>query len=286
MNSSKLKWILILLFLAVNLFFLYEYTNYSKVIESYTQEEIENAVSVLEKNNTPVEKTAIPKSKTTLPVLKFELNDTYREKAAKTLMSSSFAQFALPEGTGYSNDKESLTFFEGASFKYSNSGFENFDTDVLNNADEVEKSSHEKLLKSLCEKLFSASITTQNELSLKLLASCEKDGFIYLKACQTVNGTKIDMNSVEFVFQKETLVFAQGDMFFLTDISEFSADTLDVINVLFKTKKEEDTIVEINNLYFPVATENSSFYLTPSYRFVHESGKIQVRDATSGVQRY
>lgn len=286
MNSSKLKWILILLFLSVNLFFLYEYLTYSNVIESYTQNEIENAVQVLEKNNTPVEISAVPESKTTLPVLKLELDDAYREKAAKALMSSSFAQFALPDGTGYSNDKESLTFFEGASFRYSNSGFENYDENILENANGIESPSHEKLIKSLSEKLFSSSITVQNTLSLKLIKSCEKNNLIYLKAYQTVNGTEIDKNFIDFVFQKDTLVFAQGEMFFLTDISEFSADTLDVINVLFKTKKEEDTIIEINNLYFPVVTENSSFYLTPSYRFIHESGKVQVRDATSGVQRY
>lgn len=286
MNSSKLKWILILLFLAVNLFFLYEYETYSKVIECYTQEEIANAVSVLKKHNTPVEISAVPENKTTLPVLKLELNDTYREKAAKTLMSSSFAQFALPDGTGYSNDKETLTFFEGTSFRYSNSAFEDYNEDLLKNADGIEKPSHEKLLKALSEKLFSSSITTSRTFSLNLISSRERDGFIYLKTRQTIDGTEIDTNLTEFVFKNENLVFARGNMFFLTDVSEFSADTLDVINVLFKTEKDNDTIVEINNLYFPVVTENNSFYLTPSYRFVHESGKIQVRDATSGIQRY
>ncbi len=287
MNSSKLKWVLIAMFLAVNLFFLFEYKDYFEAISYYSEEEISNAVKVLEKNNTPVEISAIPRKKNTLPVLKLEINENYRGKVADAVMKSSYASFALPDGTGYSNDSETLVFFEGASFEYIYKSTDAIGEEIsaeLKNSSVIEDA--ERYITTLTEKFFASAITDTHKISLKAVSFLEKDGFQYLIARQMIDGVEIDNNTITATFKGKTLMRLEGNMFFSTSISEFNTDMLDPINVLFKTEKSDDKIVAVEELYFPVMTESGSFYLTPSYKFTHRGGDCHVWDATSGTQRY
>ncbi len=287
MNSSRLKWLLIIMFLAVNLFFLHEYKAYSESTGYYTEKELTSAVEVLSRHNTPIKASAIPKEKKTIPVLKLELDDNYREKAAKALMNASYTAFALPEGTGYSNSDETLMFFEGRRFKYAQVGFDGVDKEIEKKLDRVTDAKEcEKYVSRLFEAFFPSAITDTQRMSLTLLGSYKKDEYVYVRVSQLIDGVEIDGNEVVAVYKENELVGAEGTLFFSTPISEFDSDMLDAINVLFKTQKTDNEIVLVDLMYFPVSTETGSFYLTPSYRLVHQNGDVHVWDATSGVQRY
>lgn len=278
---------MIVFFFAVNIFFLTEYKSYYEAINFYSEEEIENAVKVLNENNSPVKSSAIPRKKISLNVLKLNINEEYMNKAAKAVMKSQNTSFALPNGTGYSNDDETLIFFEGCTFEYS------YKTTTAPNGDffkdcekNVSSDNAQRYIDMLRENFFTSAITDSNKISFNGISYREKDGLSYLKAYQTINDIRIDKNEIVAIFNGKTLMYLAGNMFFSTQTSQYKAETLDPINVLFNTKKGDEAITEIETIYFPVITESGSFYLTPSYKFVRENGKYDVWDATSGIQRY
>ncbi len=274
------------MFLAVNIFFFHEYNTYSKSIGYYSEEEITAAVSVLEKNHTPVEKSAIPKEKLSLKVLKLEFEGEWREKVAKSLMDSDFAAFALPEGTGYRNSEESLIFHEGRAFTYSRSDAQSPAPDTLDKLAPSNEKEFKKILSRLEKKLLSADITDTHKLSLSIVGAYKSGSSVFIKAQQLIDGKIIDKNEIIASFEDDTLLWLEGNLFFSPSIYEFSSDTLDTVNVLFKTPKSDNTIIKIEELYYPVATESGSFYLTPSLMFTHKNKETHVWDSTSGIQRY
>lgn len=287
MNSSKLKWLLIIIFLAVNIYFIYQYKTYSNAVENYTDREISATVDILKTKGVMLKKEVIPLKKNSGPVLKFEFNDALREKVAEQLMRGSFDSYVLPEGIGYTSENEKLLFYASQSFEYSSGTDASLDgKDYAKLSEEINTDGSEKYSRRLTERLFSQALTDTHKISLRIISFYSNTDEIYIKAQQLINGIPIDTSEVEALYCNSDFVHIRGNIFFSTDINSLEADSLDVINVLFNIPKSDFEIVKIEELYFPVTTDIGSVYLTPSYKLTYENGDYHVWDSTSCIQRY
>ncbi len=282
MNSSKLKWLLIIIFLAANIFFLHQYVTYSTDINNYTDREIVLASEILAESGSPISRSIIPKNKTTENVLKLEFSEQFHDVFAERVLFSDFASYVLPEGIAYSNDNETLLFTGEHSFIYSAS--KNVDPQktierlVLGASD---TSSNTKLVKKLSDKL-----GISKNVSLSLISSYEKDGYAYIIAKESINGFTIDSATVTALFFNDSIIHIDGTVFIPNKVSEFSSDALDVINLLFSIETQNSEIVDIEELYYPVTTDNGAVYLTPSFKITYANGSVHLWDSTSCIQRY
>ena len=170
MNSSKLKWLLIIIFLAVNVFFVFQYRSYSNSLSNYTDKEINTAVEILNESGTPIKKDAVPIDKTVEDVLKFEYSDEYTEKLAEYIMSEDFASYVLPDGINYSNDSETLIFRNETEFEYSVKTSDNSYTAYFDDLNENPNGEGiKKYIRKLSDKLFRQTVTDSFKITLKRL---------------------------------------------------------------------------------------------------------------------
>lgn len=287
MNSSRLKWLLIIIFLAVNVFFVFQYRSYLNSLSNYTDKEINTAVKILNESGTPIKKDAIPIDKTIEDVLKFEYSDEHTEKLAEHIMSEDFASYVLPDGINYSNDSETLIFRNETEFEYSVKTSDNRYTAYFDNLNENPNGEGiKKYIRKLSDKLFRQAVTDSFKITLKPVASLTKDETVIIKVQQVINSYPIDQSEIIAVFVSDKIVNIKGKLFYSSEISKLSADSLDHINVLFNVTGITDEIIEIEKIYFPVTTDSGTLYLTPSYMLTCKNGLKQVWDATSSVQRY
>ena len=286
MNSSKLKWFLIFIFLAANVYFLFQYNAYSTALEVYTDSEIESASKILSQNGITIDADTIPRKKTTEDVLKLIFDDSKQEDVARHIMNEKFASYVLPEGIAYTNNSESLIFYSDSTIEYT-VGAEfsisrKTDIQYLDLNDSNQKFSSKKLT----SKIFTQNFTDSYKMSFKILDAYTSDGKTYVTAIQQINGISIDQGEVTAVFTEDNVTYIKGKIYFSQNISQYSADSLDVINVLFNIESGKSKIAKIEEIYFPVTTDNGSVYLTPSYKLSYSNGEKHLWDATSCVQRY
>ncbi len=287
MNSSKLKWFLIVLFLAANVFFFIQYYNYSELLNNYTDKELDTAVEILNGRGVKIDRSVIPLTKTVAPVLKLEYSDDSTEEIAKHVMNGSFASYMLPSGVSYTNDSETLIFYDSHSFEYTVTNAS------IPNEEIIERLKSEKpsdkmrsYVKALLGKLFYQPLTAQHKITFKLLSSLEIESTVLIRVQQEINGTPIDRSEIIACFENDRLQFIKGNIFTSDETSSLNTDSLDIINLLFKIDANNNEIVMVDEVYYPVTTDNGSLYLTPSYMLTYGNGDVHVWDATSSSQRY
>ena len=287
MNSSKLKWLLITFFLAVNVFFFFQYKSYSSSLNYYTDEEIETAVKILNTHGTPIKKEAVPTNKTIADTLKLEYSEEHTEKIAEHILENSFVSYVLPDGINYSSDKEVLILRNGTEFEYT---YQNTQTDYSQLIEKLKDNTNghgiKKYITKLSEKLFRQSVTDSFKIKLSPIASYQNDNTTVIKVKQIINDYPIDQSEIIAIFVSGKIVRIEGKIFYSNDISRLSADSLDPINVLFNVSGISDEIISVEKIYFPVTTDSGALYLTPSYMLTCKNKEHHVWDATSSVQRY
>jgi len=281
-NSSKLKWFLIIIFLAANIFFIAQYKTYSTDVSNYTPREIELASEILSKGDSPVKADIIPKKKTTENVLRLEFDEHFHDDIAHSILSSDFASYVLPEGIAYTKGGETLLFTDEHTFVYT--AFS--DKDIQKTVESVIMSgktsaNSSKLLNSLTKK-----INLPSSVTLSLVSAREKSGYTYITANERVNGFTIDRAVVNALFHNGDIVYIDGTVFLPDKVSSFSSDALDIINLLFNIDTQGSEIMNIEELYYPVTTDGATVYLTPSFKITYKNGEVHLWDSTSAVQRY
>lgn len=287
MNSSKLKWLLIIFFLSVNIFFVFQYKSYSDALNNYTDKEISTAVEILNRSKTPIKKEAVPLNKTVEDVLKLEYSDEYTKEIAEYIMLDDFASYVLPEGISYSNENENLIFRNGTEFEYSVKDAKDNYSDLYEKLEENPSGNGiRKHLRKLSDRLFRQGVTDSFKITLSPISSYQNGDTVIIRACQIINSYTIDKSEITAVFVDDKIVAISGKTFYSNDISKLDADSLDPINALFNVSGIPDEIVLIEKIYFPVTTDGGVLYLTPSYKLTCKNGEHHVWDATSSVQRY
>lgn len=287
MNSSKLKWLLITIFLAVNLFFVFQYKSYSDSLNNYTDKEIKTAVEILNRSGTPIKKEAVPVNKTVEDVLKFEYSEEYTEEIASHIMLDDFASYVLPEGISYSNEKEKILFQNGTEFEYTLKSDKDDYSDLYEKLEDNPMGNGiKKYLRKLSDRLFRQAVTDSFKITLSPVSSYQIGDTVVIKTKQVINSYTIDQSEITAVFVADEIVSIEGEMFYSNNISKLSADSLDPINLLFNISGITDEIVFVEKIYFPVTTDAGALYLTPSYKLTCKNGEHHVWDATSSVQRY
>lgn len=284
MNSSKLKLLLIVMFLAINIFFVYQYKTYSDSDKLYSDSEMELAVKILAERGVVTDIGTLPEEKTVPSVLKLAISDTVYEKTAKSIMTSSFARYVIPNGVGYTNERETLSFYDEGTFEYALDGRSDFEERILEKLREnpPEKSAA-KYAEKLSDKLFAGQ--SNGDFSLEATGSfTDSDGILYIGFVQKINSVQIDKAEITVALKDGSLIRAEGTLFFAGTVTQLKANSLDALNFLFTLSDCE--IKKIELIYYPVKAENGDVYMAPSYKITFADGEESVYDATSCTQRY
>ena len=287
MNSSKLKLLLIALFLCVNLFFLMRLTDLIESKKYFSNAELNDAVSVLKTKGISIDSDVIIKEKSVPTTLRLNFSSSTVEKMAKKIMHSEYGSFNIPNGNNFANDVESFTVYNDYNFLY-----ERFDRkqnkesvlETLNDAKSISKDLQEELEEYLKEFLSLAS-SSNAVVTVKIDKHISKNGFDYIKATECINGYEINDAVFYIVLSNNKAVFAFGKFYFSDTVAEFKSDAHDSIDILFEIDKTDFKIINMDMIYFPVYESATSYYLTPSYKFTYFDGTFSIYDATSGVKR-
>ncbi len=287
MNLSKLKLILIVLFLLVNLFFLFELKSLNDAKELFTEQEIVEAVEVLSskgisiKPSTVIEKKIVPKT------VKLDFDSSSVEMLVAKIMRGKYASFTIPDGHQFANDDENFSVFSDYTFIYQHSSHEPTYAEVekaLHNAPPLDDDLKKKA-KKLLKNTFGTLKDDNPDISVAVEAYHEENGFCYLKLSELINSSSIDGAESCIVFRDGKPIYAYGKFFYSTSVKEYSTDYFDSINILFELESKESDIEKMELIYLPISNNDTSFYLVPTYKFSYSNGETMLYDATSGTKR-
>lgn len=287
MNSSKLKLLLIILFLAVNLFFLHEIINISRAKNTFTNEEISEAVELVSTKGVNIAPENVLRDKSSQKTLKLEWDVQSIDELVKLITDSEYGSFTVPDGHSFTSDTERFSAFYDYTFEYTCDG--NTETaksveEILENAGVSSSkriSEYEKMLKNV-----SGIINAKDfEVSVKVERYAAQNGKEYIRAHQYINGCEVDGAEFVAVFHDSELCFAAGVFYFSGKVSKYVTDAHDGINILFELEPSEKEIIKTERSYYPIRENSISLYLTPSYKFTYENGETVLYDATAGIKR-
>ncbi|MBQ7897374.1 MAG: hypothetical protein IJ323_03010 [Clostridia bacterium] len=287
MKSSSLKILLALLFLLVSAFFVFKISGLYASKNIFTDEEITEAVKVINEKGVKIKAEAVIKEKNVPNVIKLEFNSLSSESIAKRLMRGEYGSFTIPSGFSYTNDTESLSFSNNYDLEYiylPSKVTEADITDALKSVNGTEEKG-KKSVKKLSETFFKNINSDPYEVSLKLKKSVTKGSLTYLEAVQCVDSYEIEGAGVIVALSSDKPVYISGKLFFAESYNDYETDAFDSINILFEIEKSDVEIQSMELIYAVVFDKKSSVYLTPSYRFSYSDEGVQIYDATSASKR-
>lgn len=287
MDSSRLKLVLILLFLSVNIFFLCKIIDITIAKNTFTHEEITKAVELVSTKGVNISAENVLKKKNSPKTLKLEWDIPSINKIVKQITDSKYGSFTIPDGHTFTGDTEIFSAYYDYSFEYtcqSNTDTEESAKLILasaNSKNEKKIDEYEKLLKKLSKSIESKDFN----VSVLVDKYIEHDSKDYISASQYINGCRVDGAEFMAVFNDGKLQFATGTFYFSGKVSKYVTDAHDSINILFALESSEKEIVKMERAYFPVREDNTSTYLTPSYKLFYDDQTTAFYDATSGAKR-
>lgn len=288
MKSFYLKLILILVFLSVNIFFLFRIAELYKLKNTFSDEEISSFVEVMCEKGIKIDQDTIIREKNVPKVIKLNFNSSASEAVASRIMRDEYGSFTIPDGYRYTNDTESLSFSYDYTIEYVYLPRElskEFVESQLSTAQGVDEKG-KKAEKALTRAFFKDMNSDPYNVSIKAKRSFYVNGITYIRAIQCVDSYEIEGAEIIAALDKETPVFISGRLFFAEDYYDYKTDAFDSINILFEIEPENSVIDDMDLTYSFVFDDKSAVYLTPSYRFIYSNGEKKIYDATSGAKRY
>ncbi len=284
MNSGKLKLVFILIFLLVNIFFVFRITSLSNEKNLFTQEEIVKAVSVLGERGVKIDASTVIPTKNVPLTLKFSYDTNIIELFAKSFMKSGYSTFTIPEGQRFANDNESFTFLYDYTFEYDDFA-ETIDISFANEAlKNVTKGKSEEL-EGLLNGLFSEISSQEYVFNFNVESFTEKDGYVCVRASQSVNSIPINDTGIVGVIKDDRFVFATGTLYLAESVTDYSVKSHDSINILFELDPMGSKIAKMEYIYQPISDKSNSVYLVPWYKFTLDNSETLYFDAASGTKK-
>lgn len=287
MNSSKLKLFLIILFLTVNLFFLHKIIDISKAKNTFTNEEIAEAVELVSIKGVNIAPENVMRERSSPKTLKLEWDVQSIDMVVKLITDSEYGSFTVPNGHSFTSDTERFSAFYDYSFEYTCHGNTDTSESVAKVLEASDASSSKKVheYEKTLKKVSDIIDTKDFETSVKVTEYAVQNGKEYIRCQQYVNGCKVDGAEFVAVFYEDKLHFATGVFYFSGKVSKYVTDAHDSINILFELEPSEKEIIKTERNYYPVRENGVSLYLTPAYKFTYEDGETILYDATAGIKR-
>ncbi len=287
MKSSSLKILIALLFLLASAFFAFKTLGLYSSKNIFTDEEISEAVKVINEKGVKIKEQLVIKEKSVPNVIKLEFNSISSESIAKRLMREEYGSFTIPDGFSYTNDTESLSFSKNYDLEYIYLPSDVTKDKVTNALALINDSDEagEKAVKKLTEAFFKNINSDPYKVSLKLKKSVTNGSLTYLEAVQCVDSYEIEGAGVIVALSSDKPVYISGKLFFAESYNDYETDAFDSINILFEIEKSDLEIRSMELIYAVVFDKKSSVYLTPSYRLSYSDGSVKIYDATSAAKR-
>ncbi|MBZ4647318.1 MAG: hypothetical protein JG777_2807 [Clostridia bacterium] len=275
MYWSRVKTILIILFLCINIFLLVSMMVSVNRTITISSETVEDTVQVLKKNNIEIEKNIIPTKMHNLPLLEMVNPEQDPKALAAKILGDGFKQ----QGDKYTLDKKTLAI-RGCEFSYSDEA----PSQTINDLNEL---TAENYAKKELEK-FGA------HLKYAVTAKVQRQGDEKYSVTfyQEFSGREIFENYITVILTPQGLISMEGYWLipkkFTTEKLPIRHVTGILIDFLRNDERPKDrklTVTDISLGYHRVDPKNSYIKETtaiPAWRITTDDGQVYYYEATTG----
>ena len=312
MNWKKVKTIIIVILLVVNLFFVYNIYIQYKNIYLIDKKSINTTVELLEQNNIIISADIIPEKKLTANIYECRFDENYYKVITKIMGTENYSKNIISNGIQFiSNDHGDIfEFYNILNVKYYKNSDEKIDDKYI---EEVKNE-----LSGLSSLL---SVRPVNNNYLKLISgflfpdsnknnrranksNIEISGMLYddkksryIVSCyQTLENYKIEQCEFFVIIKNDLILYIEGMIIFDLFENDNTDQFCDQLNILFLEKSYIDeykrNIVSEDDIYKIISfmpeyciiwyTEKNIFYLVPAWRIGYSDGTVRIRNAIDG----
>ena len=311
MKWKHVKSLMLVLLLAVNVFFIYNIIHQYNVSYRIDETALENTVGILKESGIYIEKDVVPKEKMTEKVHEFLYDDDYFSMLTERLCGNgSYTAYTIPDGgvkyvMDDSGDVVEFTYPFGLYYASSGDKGVQYISDYMaacdtKNMETVSGGVYKSLFYEALSKLLPMSTGEEGDSDDKVILyiknafhDTEKDRYI-VSLGEKMNGMEINGCDMICAVEDGKLIYADGNMILSQPSADYSASLCDQLTVLFYERKyytEKEPIEEsevkiitvMNSLY--CVTWNSAmknYYLIPAWNIEYIDGIVNIRNAING----
>lgn len=304
MNTKNTKTAVIVLLITANIFFIFNIINYNINSENIPSEMINDAVSILEKNEFIADRGKIPAKKPSSIIYEGVYEGVYTQNSADIIKNfSGISEEELNE-TDYMLLPAGISYTAGNyRFVFDNPEKHNqdyFKISIIDKSypdpDETEDKTESLFKKGIsgaakndikkAEKIIRNFLKKYQNQDVKLsfeIVGYEQNknkNFESILINQSFDGVKIYSHAVYIEIQGSEVKYFSGRWYFGGFIGKLPMPLLDSVNILFKYIETGENVIQENgglnkmNLEYTVMRhETDKFYLVPAWQIIFDGGK-------------
>jgi len=300
MNWTKIKTVIIILLLGVNIFFGYSlYTQYNNLY-SFDKEVINSVTELLKKDDIYIDINIIPTDKKIMKAYQSNFDEYYDKLVADQIFGTgNYSERTVNNETQYISKNYDILEVNNPdifSIKYIKSGFDE------NNRTAPDKGMISELKKSELRNYTNIinrflGFDNDNIITVnRIYYDAEQMQYI-LYCSQNIDSYKIGQCESTFIIKDNIVCYAAGTVIFFEYINVSQTPLIDQINILFvekayidemRGKNEPDyekvTIISLELEYYIIWNnyQSNMFYLLPAWRIEYDNGITRIRIAVDG----
>lgn len=284
MNSSKIKILLIVLLVAVNVFLLINLLVAKSANSFISGELLQSSAKALNHNGIVINSDQIPAQKFTQPVISLSYNTNIRSQSAEKFLGSIVAEYNLPDGNTYQSENAYITLFDNGSFEYGILGAEDIKTDDLKAMQKTDKTN--KQASKSFKKMFQFFVSEHSSVKLGYIETQQSASNDLTAVHAKLMLNNLDMYNGEMIalFKDDTMVYFSGRYLFDSFYDSYKMDYIDAPNALFLIK-DDFTVDDIRMIYYPVKFNDTEYFLIPSWQISSVKDQIKIFDGVTGYER-
>ena len=298
MNWGKIKTIIIVIIIFMNVFFIYNIHRQNRNIYYIDSKTINTACELLAKDNINITPETIPDKKLSVSILESVFDPAYYDiVVSKISGTENYSRRIINNGIEFNIAKNNDIYIFSETdilyMKYISNGFDGDVEKVYTEINPNRLTGHIKTVKNyLLWKKDNQSSTAEFDLVINKGYHDSASDTYYIYFTQMIDSYLIHECEFIAVIRDNTVLYLEGQLV-NNEISKSHQTTLiDQINILFKERADivangdEFEMLHISSLspeyYINWNQERDIMFLIPAWKIVYENGDIVMRDAVNG----
>lgn len=307
MDLKRIKTIMIIILLLINVFFAYNLVREYRDEYYIDNETIENAVQILSRSGIKIDREIIPDKKLHSPVYEGLFAEDHKEKVAALISGTDIeSAYSTPDGMRFVakngsiveiSDALDIAFWAPAADRYT--VFSSIISDALRNSEKIDEIEVVEAIKSTL-----SDGVVDGDGHVEMTCECTgvffdpKTGYHVVRFEQMIDGAYIYGHKLFFVVNGNEPIYMEGNWTFVSTDNKYSSQMIDQINILFMEKKAVDqknkelsggivpdhTVNSIDVVYCTYFNDDKTgIYFIPALRITYDDMHESVYDMQSGI---
>lgn len=302
MNWNKIKTIIIIFLLIINIFFIYNMYIQNRNIYYISDNVIKSACKILAADNIIIDENTIPNKKLSTNVLESVYDsDYYDNLVAKISGTESYSKRIINNGIEFNIAKNNDIYVFSDSgmlyMKYISGEFNSNDADIKNTFTEMNPgrlSGHSNTIKKY---LVWTNESQSNVYNYDLIINKEyyddlNDRY-YIYCTQIINSQVVNECEFLVIIGDDKVLYLEGELINNYIYNSYQTTLIDQINILFMERNDIIDNVQNEKIEYNIKSLTSEYYinwnqerdimfLIPAWKIEYDNGNYVVRDAVSG----